>query len=241
MSALDLSADLVGGWLQLPSPLTAELMGTAGFDFLCIDQQHGLTGPDALPSVLQGVAVTRTPAIVRVPAIEHAAIGRALDHGAAGVIVPLVDDAEQARAAVSACRYPPDGARSYGPSRPAWHGTRDTPVCIVMIETMAAVAALPKILDVEGIDGIFVGPSDLSLSAGLPLRAQDGDPAFDALLQPVFDAARERGIPAGIFCMSAAHSQRFRAMGATFCTLFPESAMLLAAAREHLAAARATR
>lgn len=235
---IDLSGDVVGGWLQLPSPETAELMGTVGFGFLCIDQQHGMIGPDALIPMLQGLAAAGCPAIVRVASNEHAAIGRALDHGAAGVIVPLVNSAAEARAAVAAFHYPPEGIRSYGPTRANWYRDRPAPLCIVMIETVEAVAALPEILAVGGIDAIFVGPSDLSLSAALPLTAQDGDPAFDAVLQPVFDAARERGIPAGIFCMSAGHARRFRSMGATFFALFPEAGMLRSAAAQHLAAAK---
>ncbi|MFC4944368.1 HpcH/HpaI aldolase family protein [Pseudonocardia sp. GCM10023141] len=235
---LDLSAGAVGGWLQLPSAPVAELMGSVGFAFLCIDQQHGMIGPDAMIPMLQGLAAAGTPAVVRVPSNDHTEIGRALDHGAAAVIVPLVNSAEQARAAVDAFHYPPRGSRSFGPTRSSWYRDLPAPLCIVMIETMAAVAALPEILAVEGVDAIFVGPSDLSLSAGLPLTAQDGDPAFDALLQPILDAARDRGMPAGIFCMSAAHARRFRQMGATYVALFSEAGMLRAAAGKHLAAAR---
>ncbi len=235
----DLNAYAVGGWLQLPGSATAELMGSVGFDFVCVDQQLGLIGDDALLPMLQALAATGTPALVRVAHNEPAAIGRSLDRGADGVIVPLVDSAEQARAAVSACRYPPDGRRSYGPTRVGWQPTRPEPVCVVMVETVTGVAALPEILAVPGLGGIFVGPSDLALSAGLPLSAQDGDPAFDALLDTVFEACGAAGTPVGIYCASAGHAQRFRARGATFTALLSEAAMLRAAAATHLEAASA--
>lgn len=235
---IDLLADPVGAWLQLPGSASAELVGSVGFDFVCVDQQHGLIGDDALLPMLQALAATGTPALVRVTRNEPAAIGRALDRGAAGVIVPLVDAAEQARAAVAACRYPPQGGRSYGPTRVGWQPPGPEPVCVVMVETVAAVAELPGILAVPGLDGIFVGPSDLALSAGLPQAAQDGDPAFDALLDTVFGACGAAGTPVGIYCASAGHVRRFRARGATFTALLSEAAMLRAAAAAHLEAAR---
>lgn len=241
---IDLLADPVGAWLQLPGSASAELVGSVGFGFVCVDQQHGLIGDDAVLPMLQALAATGTPALVRVAHNEPAAIGRALDRGAAGVIVPLVDSAEQTRAAVAACRYPPDGGRSYGPTRVGWRdrrgggAARPEPVCVVMIETVTAVAALPEILAVPGLGGIFVGPSDLALSAGLPVTAQDGDPRFDALVDTVFGACGAAGIPVGIYCASAGHAQRFRARGATFTALLSEAAMLRAAAAAHLEAAR---
>lgn len=235
---IDLLTGAVGAWLQLPGSASAELVGSVGFDFVCVDQQHGLVGDDALLPMLQALAAAAAPALVRVTHNEPAAIGRALDRGAVGVIVPLVDTAEQARAAVAACRYPPDGRRSYGPTRVGWREPGPDPLCVVMVETVAAVAALPGILDVPGLDGIFVGPSDLALSAGLPLSAQDGDPAFDDLLDTVFGACGAAGVPAGIYCASAGHARRFRARGATFTALLSEAAMLRAAAAAHLEAAR---
>jgi 4-hydroxy-2-oxoheptanedioate aldolase len=235
---IDLASDVVGGWLHVPSPVTAELMGTVGFDFMCIDQQHGMIGDDALLPMLQALEATRTPTVVRVTANEPATIGRVLDRGAAGVIVPLVNSPEEAAAAVAACRYPPRGHRSYGPNRAAWLADRPEPLCVVMVETAAAVDALPRMLEVDGIDGIFVGPSDLGLSAGLGRRAQDGDPAFDELLRTIIDACRDRGTPVGIYCSSAEHVQRFRAMGCTFFTLLGDTTLLRMAAREHLERSR---
>jgi 4-hydroxy-2-oxoheptanedioate aldolase len=234
----DADADVIGGWLQLPGSATAELMGSVGFGFVCVDQQHGLIGDDALLPMLQGIAATGTPSLVRVRTNEPATIGRALDRGAAGVIVPLVDSPEEADQAVAACHHPPRGSRSYGPTRVSWHGDRPDPLCIVMIETTVAVAALPRILEVDDLDGIFIGPSDLALSSGMPLRAQDGDPAYDDLLRSIVQPSRDRGLPVGIYCASPAHVHRFRELGCTFFALPSEATMLRGAAAEQLARSR---
>lgn len=232
MDDLRFSGDLVGGWLQLPCAATAELIGSVGFDFVVIDTQHGPIGDDALLPMLQALSATGTHAVVRVPEHGEAPIGRALDRGAAGVIVPLVDTAEQAAAAVAACHYPPVGVRSYGPTRLGWQGrAANAPgLCIVMIETVAAVAALPEILAVEGLDGVFVGPSDLALSHGYPLAAQHGDPDYDALLSRITDACTDVGVPAGIWCAGPENLRRYRSLGFSFFGLSAEHAMLRTAA-----------
>jgi 4-hydroxy-2-oxoheptanedioate aldolase len=238
VDTLRLADDAVGAWLQLPGSATAELMGSVGFDFVCVDQQHGLIGDDALLPMLQAIDATGTPSLVRVTANEPAAIGRALDRGAAGVIVPLVDSPEEADAAVAACYHPPRGSRSYGPTRTGWLGERPDPLCVVMVETTAAVAALPRILEVDDLDAVFIGPSDLALGAGMPLRAQDGGPAYEDLLGSIIGPCREAGRPVGIYCASPAHARRFRDMGCTFTALMSEATMLRTAAATHLADSR---
>ena len=234
---LDLTADIVGGWLQLPGSASAELMGSVGFGFLCVDQQHGLIGDDALFPMLQALDATGTPAVVRVTGNEPSAIGRALDRGAAAVIVPLVDTAEEAARAVEACHYPPRGGRSYGPTRAAWSPGRPDPKCIVMVETVAAVEALPEIAAVDGLDAVFVGPSDLALSSGRLPRAQD-DADYEQMLSKVVSGCRDRDLPVGIYCGSPAHVRRFRELGFTFFALQSEAAILRAAALALLTEAR---
>jgi 4-hydroxy-2-oxoheptanedioate aldolase len=188
--------------------------------------------------MLQALAATGTPAVVRVPCNEPSTIGRALDRGAAGVIVPMVDTAEEAAAAVAACHHPPRGTRSYGPTRLAWAPAAAPPLCIVMVETLDAVESTPAIAAVDGLDAVFVGPSDLALSAGLPLSAQLDDPDYERLLLRVVEPCRERGLPLGIYCASAAHVQRFRRLGFTFFALMSEAAMLRGAAAAHLESVR---
>jgi 4-hydroxy-2-oxoheptanedioate aldolase len=237
---LELAPDVVGGWLQLPGSATAELLGSVGFGFVCVDQQHGLIGDDALLPMLQALAATGTPAVVRVPSNEPSAIGRALDRGAAGVVVPMVDTSAEAASAVSACHYPPLGSRSYGPTRLAWTPGAAAAQCIVMVETLAAVEATPAIAAVEGLDAIFVGPWDLALSAGLPPSAQLEDPDYEQLLRRVVAPCRERGLPVGIYCATPAHVHHFRRLGFTFFALMSEAAMLHAAATANLIAAQAS-
>jgi 4-hydroxy-2-oxoheptanedioate aldolase len=238
VDALDLSADVIGGWLQLPGSATAELLGSVGFGFVCVDQQHGLIGDDALLPALQALTATGTPAVVRVTSNEPGAIGRALDRGAAGVIVPMVDTAQDAALAVAACHHPPRGTRSFGPTRLAWSPVPAPQQCIVMIETVAAVAAAPEIAAVDGLDGVFVGPWDLALSAGVPPSAQLEDPGYEEMLRRVVDSCREHSVPVGIYCASPAHVHHYRSLGFTFFALMSEAVMLHAAATANLAAAR---
>ena len=241
MDELSFAGDMVGGWLQLPSAATAEVIGSVGFDFVVIDTQHGLIGDDALLPMLQALSATGTHTLVRVPEHGEGPISRALDRGAAGVIVPLVDTAEQARATVAACRYPPAGVRSYGPTRLGWQG-RDTNapgLCVVMVETRAAVEALPEIVAVDGLDAVFVGPSDLALAHDVPLAAQHGgDPDYDALLFRITAACAQAGLPTGIWCAGPENLRRYRSLGFSFFGLSAEHALLRTAATTALEESR---
>ena len=133
-----------------PGSASAELIGSVGFDFACVDLQHGVVDDDSVLPMLQALAATDTPSLVRVQSNTPESICRALDRGADGVIVPLVNSADEATAAVIACHHPPRGIRSYGPVRAPWHPPRAEPVCVVMVETPDAVAALPDMLKVDG-------------------------------------------------------------------------------------------
>jgi 4-hydroxy-2-oxoheptanedioate aldolase len=237
MRDLRLDGDAVGTWLHLPGSASAELIGSVGFDFVCVDLQHGVIDDDAVLPMLQALAATGTPSLVRVQTNSPEAICRALDRGADGVIVPLVDSAAEAAAAVAACHHPPRGTRSYGPVRAPWHPPRE-PVCVVMVETMAAMAAMEDILKVDGIGGILIGPSDLALSAGMPVTAQHGDAAYDDLVRSIVEPCRAAGTPVGIFTASPEHAHRFRALGVTFVAGPSEAILLRAAAVEHLASCR---
>jgi 4-hydroxy-2-oxoheptanedioate aldolase len=197
----------VGGWCVIPSPFAAELMGLAGFDWVCLDMQHGLIGYDAMVPMLQALSRTGTPAFVRVPWNQPDHIMKALDAGAQGVVVPMVNSVADARAATGACRYPPQGYRSWGPIRAALEvngfnpesANRDV-VCAVMVETAAALADLDSILAVPGIDAVYVGPNDMAVTHGLPPNANPTDPEHRRLISLVREACERQGIVAGIHC-----------------------------------------
>lgn len=191
----------------LGDPQIAEEFGYAGFDYIYIDQQHGLTSPDVLVSMLRAIAGTTTTPLVRVACNDPALIGHALDAGAEGVIVPMVEDAEQAAAAVRACRYQPAGSRSWGPLRAAY-GLGADPVavngevlCLVMIESRRGLDHLEQIVATPGVDGVYIGPADLAVSLGgspVSLRQLDEADELLAVIRRIRDACSVAGRVAAI-------------------------------------------
>lgn len=235
----------LGGWLAIGNAYTAELMGMLGFDWLAIDLQHGQIGFDDLHQLLPAISATPALPLVRVPWNAPDQIMKALDAGAFGVIVPMVNSAAEARAAVAACRYPPLGQRSFGPIRAALHAGRGYAreansqlACVVMIETAEALAAIDEILAVEGIDAIYIGPSDLGLSRGRSPRGDDDDPEHLADVAHILAAARRHGVAAGIHCSSLEFAQRWLEAGFVMVTVGSDSGFLSRAAAADLAAAR---
>jgi 4-hydroxy-2-oxoheptanedioate aldolase len=185
-----------GAWSTLPGSLAAEMMGRAGFDWVIIDAQHGgLTTSDLLP-MIQALQLGGTPAVVRVPWTDAATIMRVLDFGATGVIVPMVNTAEEARLAASAMRYPPDGIRSFGPTRGGYatpsEANQDV-VLLVMIETAEALQRVDEIAATPGVDGLFLGPVDLGLSLGRPLDWTGSDAVVAEATDKVVAAAARAG------------------------------------------------
>jgi 4-hydroxy-2-oxoheptanedioate aldolase len=199
-----------GAWLSIPSAFSAEVMAHQGFDWLCIDMQHGVIDYQAAVTMLQAISTTDTIPFARVPWNEPGSIGKVLDAGAYGVIVPLVNTVEQAQAAVSACRYAPEGARSFGPTRAAFYAGADYAAnanheiaCIPMIETKTAVEHLDDILSVPGIDAVYVGPADLSLTLGLPPAPIHDEPSFERARLAIAAGCRKHGIVAGMHANAA--------------------------------------
>jgi 4-hydroxy-2-oxoheptanedioate aldolase len=199
------SDPLLGGWISMRDPLAAEVAFRAGYDYVCIDSQHGLHSYDMIASHLHAGSGGNAFPLVRVPWNEQGFIGRMLDLGAMGVIVPMVNSAAEARAAVTACRYAPLGARSFGP---AGAGTRfggeyyskanDNVACIPMVETVQAVENVDDIVSVPGVDAVYVGPADLSITMGLPPGMDQDNRDFDAALAKVVDACNRAGVIPGI-------------------------------------------
>jgi 4-hydroxy-2-oxoheptanedioate aldolase len=161
----------IGVWLTVGNTFVAELMAQLGFDWVIIDRQHGSIEWSDVGPCIQAIELGGSPALVRVDWNSPELIMRALDLGAAGVVVPMVSTAEDARRASEAARYPPHGIRSFGPTRSyyAVDAKRPAPACIVMIETREALRNLQQIIAVPGIDALFMGPADLGLDLDVPL------------------------------------------------------------------------
>ncbi len=210
---------ILGGWCSIPSAFSAEVLATAGFDWICIDAQHGLIGYEAMAAMLQATAISRTPTLVRVPWNSPPDIMKALDAGATGVIVPMVNSPEEALAAAGACRYPPAGYRSWGPLRPGHGSPPDVEsanravVCVVMIETAEGLARVDEILEVPGVDAVFVGPSDMAVTHGLKPDYTGSDPRHRKLIEDVLAACRRKGVVPGIFCGSPGAAARWQEAG----------------------------
>lgn len=235
----------VGGWCSIPSAFSAELMGRAGFDWVCIDTQHGLVGYQKMAAMLQSLAITGTPGLVRVSWNAPGEIGKALDAGAQGVIVPMVNTPENAARAVAACRYPPEGERSYGPVRAAFGlegyspatANRDV-TCIVQIETRQAVERLADILAVPGIDVAYIGPADLAVSYGFAPTFVVPDMQHLDVINKVLQTCDEAGTVAGIHCTAASDVVHWIGQGFGFVTAGSDRGYMGRAAGTDLAAIR---
>ncbi len=210
----------VGGWCVMPGSFTAEVLARAGFDWICIDLQHGLIGYQEMLAMLQAVSVAGAPAVVRVPWNDPGWIMKALDAGAGGVIVPMVNSADEAAAAVGACRYPPEGYRSWGPTRASLGVPDFSPelanrsvVCAVMVETVPALERLGEIVSVPGVDAVFIGPSDFAISMGFSPRSDE--PEHRRRLEGVPRVCRDHNVVAGIACGSLELLERWRQAGYT--------------------------
>lgn len=198
------------GWLSIAHTFTAEMMARQGFDALCVDLQHGTSELTDMLPMLQAVSQTDTVPIVRVAWNDPATIMRALDLGAYGIIVPLVNTAEEAAQAVAACRYPPVGMRSAGPVRAMHYGganyfdeANDEIIVMAMIETKEGLANLDAICAVPGLDAVYIGPSDLSFAIDLKPRPDNPDPLHIETCDKIRDTAHRHGIKAVMHCAGA--------------------------------------
>lgn len=237
----------VGCWLSMGNAYSAEAMARLGFDWVCVDLQHGLLDYQDLTYMLPAISNADTTPLVRVPWNEPYEIMKALDAGAFGVIVPMVNSREEALQAVSACRYPPDGNRSFGPIRAALYAGRGYAAeangqiaCIAMIETEDGIANLEEILTTPGLDGVYIGPSDLGLALGLPPTGDSDVPKHVETVQMILDACKKHGIAAGIHTSSLEFTQRHLQSGFNFVTLGSDAGFMMRAAGQDLAAARGT-
>ena len=221
---------------MIPSPFVVELFCHHPYDWVGIDLQHGLWGHDRMVGALQVIDGFGLPSIVRVNGADRWEIGRVLDAGADGVIVPMVDSRAEAEEAVAACRYPPLGRRSFGPVRAAlgrrdWSTDRanEETLCVIMIETRGGLTDLDAILAVPGVDAILVGGVDLSLTHGV---GGDRHAQWD-LVEKVFDRCRRGGVPYGMAVGAVPDAHTAVAAGATLVALTPDAWLLSSAVEEY--------
>ena len=237
----------INGWLAIPSGFAAETMAQGGFESVTVDLQHGVQDYLSMVACFQAMQVHPVLPMVRVPWNEPGIVGKVLDAGAYGVICPMINTVEEATALVSYMRYPPAGKRSNGPIRASIYGVgtsyqataNDEILCMPMIETQQAIDNLDAILDVPGIDAVYVGPSDLSFSrGGSPTLDQEGAEAIDTY-KKILEATKKRGQFAGIHTGKPEYAARMIKMGFNMVTLSNDSGLLLNAARAAVKAARA--
>lgn len=203
--ALKTQALTLGSWLSFGHTATAELMAQAGFDWLTIDLEHSVIGIDTVQPMIQVIELTGCVPLVRLPSHDPVMAKRVMDAGAHGVIVPNIMSPDEAEAAVRSVKYPPRGNRGVGLARAQGYGSsfqeylrelEEYGIVIVMIEHKEGVESVEEILKVEGIDGIFIGPYDLSASFGVP--GELDHPLMAQAEQQLVDACRKAGVTAGI-------------------------------------------
>jgi 2-dehydro-3-deoxyglucarate aldolase len=235
----------VGTWISSASPLVAEAIACAGFDWGLVDMEHAPLDIPGVVSMLQALGCTKMLPVVRMPWNETVTVKRVLDAGATTVMFPFVQDAEEARRAVAATRYPPEGVRGVaGSTRATRFGTSPNYLrtanqnigVIVQVETPQAVEALDEIAAVEGIDAVFVGPSDLS--AALGRIGELTHPSVLGLMARAVQRCKARGTPVGTLGASADHVAQYRAIGFDFLAISSDIGLMMRGAREAIAALR---
>ena len=230
---------VVNGWLAIPSGFSAEVMAQCGFDSVTVDMQHGVQDYQSLVQCFQAMQAHPVLPMVRVPWNEPGIVGKVLDAGAYGVICPMINSKAEAEALVSYCKYPPAGARSNGPIRAAMYGeatgyqktANEEIIVMPMIETKQAVEDLDAILDVPGIDAVYIGPSDLGFSYGMIPILDREEPNILAIYETILAACKKRGIYAGIHCGTSAYAARAIKMGFRLVTIANDSGLMAMAAK----------
>lgn len=235
----------VNGWLSIPSGFSAEVMAQQGYDALTVDIQHGMHDFQTALQCFQAISTTSVVPLVRVPWLEPSIVMKCLDAGAYGVICPLVNTREDAETFVSYCRYPPAGARSYGPNRVVLYAgsdyaehANDEILTIGMIETAEAMANLDAIMSTPGLDAVYVGPADLALALGLKPSFEPTEPRMLESFELVVAAAQRHGKIAGIHTGSGAYAVRMAQMGYRFITVSNDARLLASAASAGVRALR---
>jgi 4-hydroxy-2-oxoheptanedioate aldolase len=232
---------LYGTWVQTPSPEVVEILGWSGWDFVILDLEHGPYGPEGLPHLIRAAEASETAPFVRVPLSAPQEVGKALDLGAAGIVVPGVSSAEAGSAAVRLTRFPPRGSRGSSPSTRQLHYSAvpftsltatdaPQPLVVLQVEARLATSDLGSILDIEGLDVVFIGPYDLSTSLGLP--GQFDHPKVREAISEIVNRAAERGVAVGIWVPDAQAARFWVGQGVRFVTVSNNELMLFKASSD---------
>ena len=237
---------VVNGWLAIPNGFSAETMAHQGWDSLTIDLQHGVIDYSGMVPMLQAISTTHTVPVVRVPWLEPGILMKTLDAGAYGVICPMVNTREDAQKLVAYTHYAPRGTRSFGPVRALLYSgadyaehANDTIVTFAMIETAKALDNLDAILSVEGLDAIYIGPSDLSLALGCRPVFDEVDPKAAEAIDHILARAKAHGVVAGIHNGTPEAALKRIAKGFQFVTIASDARLMAAGAQQVIGKMRA--
>lgn len=235
-------------WMGMTDPILPDTLAREDFDSLTFDMQHGMHTEASVASGISMAALAGKPSLVRIPVAEFPMASRMLDFGAMGIIAPMINSVEDARQLVAYTKFPPLGERSWGPLRAIPLTGLDANgylrnanrfiVTIAMIETRAAMDALDAILSIDGIDGVFVGPSDLSIALSHGAEVNAGAPGVDKALDHVLARARAHGKFASAFAVTGARAGEIAARGYAMTTLCHDTHLVQVGARAELKAAR---
>lgn len=239
---------VINGWLSTSSAFVAEIMAEQGYDALTIDIQHGLVGYEGAAAMLQAMRASSVTPMVRVPWLDPGDVMKALDAGAYGIICPMVNSREEAARFVSYMRYPPAGVRSFGPTRAVFaagadygqHANEEV-LGFAMIETAEAMANLDYIVSTPGLDGVYIGPADLTLGLTgrkYPTGFDREEPEMVEAIQTVLRKAHDAGIRAGLHCGTPAYAARAVGWGFDLVTISNDVRLLAGAAQTSVASAR---
>ena len=223
----------INGWLHIPSSWSAEVMAHQGFDSLTVDLQHGLVDYQAAVPMFQAISTTDVVPLARVPWLEPAIIMKLLDAGAYGIICPMINTREECEAFIGACRYHPDGYRSLGPTRARLYGgadysdhANDEVLTIAMVETAQAIDNLEEIVSTPGLDAVYIGPGDLSLTLGMKSRVDNTEPKFLEILETIISTCRRYDVIVSIYTSDPSYARDMINRGLQFITVMADSYLL---------------
>ena len=226
-------------WITLPGTLAAEMLAHQGWDSLTVDLQHGGSDFVSMCAMFAAISTTDTVPLMRVDWNTPGDVMRALDAGAYGVICPNVESVEECQRFVGACRYPPQGYRSFGPKRGLLYGGPDyvhhaneTLLAIIQIETLKGLERVDEIAQIPGLDMLYVGPSDLGLALGREARQNQTDPVVMEAIDHILAAAKRAGLHAGMHCTGADYAREMIAKGFDFVTVTSDENLLARGAAE---------